>query len=66
MNKNKVPRLFSTKGAKAQTVGELIKQLQKLPQSLHIKQDYPNLGCRVYVCNVSMDTIHVSIDAVDE
>lgn len=66
MNKNKVSKLFSQKGAQALTVGELIKQLEKLPQSLQVKQDYPNLGCKVYVYNVNEESIHVGIVAHDE
>ncbi len=65
MNKNKIPKLFSSKGAKAQTVGELIRQLQKLPQSLHIKQDYPDLGCKVVVYNKNEESIHVAITECD-
>ena len=62
MNKNKIPKLFSGTGAKAQTVGQLIKQLEKLPKSLSIMQDYPNLGCKVVVSNVNWDSIHLTIN----
>lgn len=46
------------------TVGELIKELERLPSDFPVDQDYPDKGVEAIIFNISKDSKHLAFKEV--